>query len=507
MSTDRSPGVSEAPPPPRTGSDSLTSTLARAWAGRRLASCPESDVIKIKDNILDTLAVALAGSMTPEARRVADALTAYSGGGGTSTVWGTSLKLPPQSAALVNGTSAHARDFDDGGGPGHAGSTVVPAALALGEAVGADGSTFLASVIAGYDIGYRVLQSLGGFAAHTEKGWHTSGSMGSIAASAAAARVVDLSAEPYANALGIAGSFTGGLWAFIDDGAMSKRLHPGKAGETGVDAALLARSGFTGPQHLFEAAWGGIYATYNGGVGFPERAIADLGNDNSVQEAWIKPYACCRGAQSSIDAVLALMSDGLDSSDIETIAITASPTHATMLSAAPVKTVFDAQFDLPYAVSVALVYGSASLDLFDPPRTNEPSVAAMLDRITFAADSAIEMLDGPRLEIRLRDGRELSVRAGDPTNAKGSKHNPMSHGEVVDKARSLLRPFGSDAADQLVGAVHNLDTAEDLSELVAALRSVPAGQAFRPDASEISDTPPFSDHNAVLDTRERARPA
>ncbi len=229
---------------------SLTEQLAAHWAGVRPADLPASVVTGIKDNILDTLAVALAGTTTPEASRVRAALTSLPGAAGAvpgSTVWGTDVRLPAAQAALVNGTAAHARDFDDGGGAGHAGSTVLPAALAVAEATGASGADLVTATVAGYDIGYRALGALGGFAAHTDRGWHSSGTMGSLGAAGAAAHVLGLDAGTYADALGIAGSFTGGVWAFIDDGAWTKRIHPGKAGETGVDAALLARAGITGP--------------------------------------------------------------------------------------------------------------------------------------------------------------------------------------------------------------------------------------------------------------------
>ncbi|MBM0127420.1 MmgE/PrpD family protein [Pimelobacter simplex] len=452
----------------------LTEQLASCWAGRSLESIPPAEVAGIKSNILDTLAVALAGSTTPEAARVASALVGSSAPRFGSTVWGTPHLLPPGWAALANGTAAHARDFDDGGGPGHAGSTVLPAALALAEQRGCDGATLVAATIAGYDIGFRVLQALGGFAAHTERGWHTTGTMGSFAAAAAAARILELDADRFADALGVAGSFTGGIWSFIDDGAMTKRFHPGKAGEAGVDAALLAEAGFTGPRRVFEAEWGGIYAAYNGGMAFPDRALHRLGEDFSVKEAWLKPHACCRGSQSSIDAVLALVAArDLAPADIRRITIAAAETQVNMLSVYPIETVFDAQFSLPYAVSVALVARTAGLDQFDPPRLDVPEVREMFDKVVIRPEAGIAMLDGPRLDVELITGEMVTLLAGDPTNAKGSKFNPMSFDEVVEKAESLLVPFGPGTARDLVHAVERLDQAPDLTELLDVLRQRP----------------------------------
>lgn len=456
---------------------SLTERLAAHWAGLSFDEIPAEVVGRVKDNILDTLAVALAGVNTDEAQRVRDALTSTQQSESGSLVWGTPLMLPPSHTALANGTSAHARDFDDGGGPGHAGSTVLPAALAVAEATGADGRALIAATIAGYDIGYRTLQALGGFAAHTDRGWHSSGTMGSLAAAAAGAKALNLDAERFADALGIAGSFTGGVWAFIDDGAWTKRIHPGKAGETGVDAALLARAGITGPRRIFEADWGGLFSLYNGGQGHAAKALHDLGVDFNVATAYIKPYACCRGSHSTIDTVLALIQErDLKPEDVRHISITAGETAVNMLSVDPIETVFDAQFSLPYAVTIALHHRSVGLDQFDPPRIDEPGIRATFQKISMHVDSGIQLEDGPRLAVEFVDGETVTLPAGNPTTAKGSAQNPLSHAEVVSKAEAVLAPYGYEVARDLVRAVETLDDAPDLSELLRALRAGRQGE-------------------------------
>lgn len=451
---------------------SVTEALSAHWAKAGYHDLPDPVVAGIKDHILDTLAVACYGAQTPEAAQVISALSEGCGGSSGSTVWGTDQRLPPAHAALANGTSAHARDFDDGGGAGHAGSTVIPAALATAEHCGATGREFLTAVVAGYDIGYRALAALGGFATHTDRGWHSSGTMGSLGAAGAAAKVVALDAEQYRHALGIAGSFTGGIWAFKADGALTKRLHPGKAGETGVDAALLAKAGITGPRWLFEAEWGGMFATYNGGQGFPERALDGLGADFNVATSYLKPYACCRGSHSTIDALMELMATtGITAHDVAAVRVTAGETAVHMLSVDPVQTLFDAQFSLPYAVAVALCGGRLGLDDFEPLRMGEPLVRDTIAKVCMRADSTIELEDGPLLDITLTDGRLLRVAAGNPTTAKGSAQRPMTHAEVVDKATHLLSRFGNDVAGSLVSAVEQIDDASDVQQLVDALRT------------------------------------
>jgi 2-methylcitrate dehydratase PrpD len=451
---------------------SLTEALASHWAAARYEDVPAGVIGDVKDHVLDTVAVAMAGAGTVEASGVVSALASVQDVSAGSLVWGTDLRVTPAQAALANGTSVHARDFDDGGGPGHAGSTVLPAALALAEATGADGRTLLLATVAGYDVGYRTLRSLGGFAAHTDRGWHSTGTMGSFAAAAAGAKVLGLDAQQYADALGIAGSFTGGVWAFKDDGAMTKRIHPGKAGETGVDAAIFARAGITGPRRIFESAWGGLYATFSGGEAHPEDALSDLGVDFNIASSYLKPYACCRGSHSAVDVVMELLrSRPLSAEDVESVRITAGETAVNMLTVEKIETVFDAQFSLPYAVALALCGGRLGLDEYDPPRIDDPRIRETLARISMHVDSGIELEDGPRLEIRLVSGETIALEAGNPTTAKGSAQNPMSHEEVVAKAESLLAPLGPDVAKELVYAVEHLDQAPDLTELLHALRA------------------------------------
>ncbi|MDI9948906.1 MULTISPECIES: MmgE/PrpD family protein [Rhodococcus] len=451
-------------------SPSLTERLATFWARTGYDDLPKDVVDGIKDHILDTLAVALVGTTTPEVSGVVDALSRFSAGDAGSLVWGTATRLTPAHAALVNGTSAHARDFDDGGGPGHAGSTVLPAALAVAEKAGSTGRQVIAATVAGYDIGYRTLQAVGGFAAHTDRGWHSSGTMGSFAAAAAAAKCLDADKNAFADALGIAGSFTGGVWAFIDDGALTKRLHPGKAGETGVDAAVLATGGITGPRRIFEAKWGGLYAVIAGGTGHTDRALTGLGTDFNVASSYLKPYACCRGCHSAVDVMKDLVTNrGLTPENVRSIVITAGTTAVNMLSVYPIDTVFDAQFSLPYAVSLALCASALGLDDYDPPRLNDPRIAATFAKVSMRVDDAIEIEDGPRLDIELTNGETLVVEAGNPTYARGSAQNPMTHDEVVAKATLLLEPLGGDIASRLVAAVEALDDAPNLSELLSVL--------------------------------------
>ena len=247
-------------------------------------------------------------------------------------------------------------------------------------------------------------------------------------------------------------------------------MHPGKAGESGIDAALLARAGVTGPHRIFEAPWGGIYATYGDGHGFPERVLGRLGETFNVSTSYLKPYACCRGSHSAVDAVMKLIAErDLRPANIRSITVTAGETAINMLNVDPIETVFDAQFSLPYAISVALENRSVGLEQFDPPRIAEPRIQEIFAKISMVLDESIQLEDGPRLDFELIDGEKITLPAGNPTDAKGSEKNPMTHAEVVAKARALLRPYGEETTAKLIDAVENLDSSPTIDNLIAAL--------------------------------------
>ena len=221
----------------------IADAVAAFTTGTPFAALPRAIVAKARRHILDTLACGLAGACSAEGRAVRFALAA-SEPAGPAPVWGTPLALSPRAAALANGTACHAFELDDTGGCDHSGAVVVPAALAalsLAERP-VDGRTLILAVVLGYEVARRALEACGGYAPHNEAGWHSTATCGTFGAAAAAAGILALTETETRDALGHAASFSGGLWAFIHDGAGTKRVHAGRAAEGGLLAALLARS-------------------------------------------------------------------------------------------------------------------------------------------------------------------------------------------------------------------------------------------------------------------------
>src|SRR5262249_9808239 len=221
----------------------------------------------------------------------------------------------------------------------------------------------------------------------TGVGWDATGTGGSFGAAAAAARMLGLEAERFADALGIAGTFTGGIWAFLADGADTKRFHPGKTAENGLTAAFLAQAGMSGPRQVLEAEWGGFFGTYSPGIATPELTLEGLGTAFRIDRSGMKPHACCRGLHYTIDALLELMPEtGCNASDIDTMVVHANAQPVRQFDRQEIATLLDAQFSMPYALAVVADSGRATIDQFSPSRADEPAIRRLMRATPVAPD-------------------------------------------------------------------------------------------------------------------------
>lgn len=457
---------------PHARSCSLTDALAGYWANAGPAELPPAVKTKAKQHILDTIAVAVAGARTPVARKVRRG-SELDQSHGCCTVWGTDTSSVSASAAAVcNGTSAHARELDDGGAGGHPGSVVVPAVFAAGEAADADGISTLVAVVAGYDVGGRVLAGVGGYLAHTSAGWHSTGTCGTFSAAAGAAKILGLDDEVFRDALGIAGTYTGGTWAFHQDGAATKRFHPGRAAETGVKAALLANAGLTGPAYVLESEWGGFLQSY-GPKSLPDAVISDLGIKFAILGASIKPYACCAAIHSALDTIFRLKAqERFEPDDVSNVLVHVSTETSRMVGGTRgVHSILDAQFSLPYSIAVALESGRADLSQYDPLRLDNPRVRILMDRVRIVEDLPPSAGETAELEVSITGGTTLR---GTTKHVTGSPTNPLPDRTFDVKMRSLLEPvLGQTRTSELIAAVESLDRLDRIRTLTSLLRVEP----------------------------------
>ncbi|MCL4459248.1 MAG: MmgE/PrpD family protein [Chloroflexi bacterium] len=445
----------------------LSQQLAAALCGLSPDNIPAAVLHAAKRVLLDALGAGLAGCSTPEVEALVRAAQSWQGNGAV-TVWGRPERLAAPHAALVNGTAVHAREIDDFGGCGHSGAVVIPAVLAAAELSHPTGLDLLVAIVAGYEAAARVVDLVGGYAAHNAVGWHSTGTCGVFGAAAGASRILGLSLEQTAHALGLAGSYTGGIWSFIADGAMSKRLHAGKAAEAGIVAAYLAREGLTGPSHIFENDWGSFTSLYGGERAMPDALLCDLGKEFLILRSGFKPYACCRACHSSLDAVLQLRQlHNLSVSQIRHVVIHSSEQTARQVGKQDVKNVLDAQMSLPYSVAMALSVGRADLEHFQAPYLDDSTIRDLASRVAVVAESARPLDSQPTVEVYLIDGRVFSATV---EHAKGELSNPMSDEELETKFLSLAgMRVHRERTERLQDLVWNLDRHASSAGLISLL--------------------------------------
>jgi len=339
----------------------------------------------------------------------------------------------------------------------------------VGEHHGIPGKTLLASVVAGYDVAARVMDAAGTYRLHNARGWHSTGTVGSFGSAAAAARALGLDAAATAHAIGIAGSFTGGLWAFIADGAMTKRLHAGKAAENGVLAAYLARHGFTGPAEILEASWGGFLSTYVPGLTPPRSRHS--GQTHGIMRSGIKPFACCAGIHAPLGALLDLAAEhGLRAEQVARITVRGTAQAVRQLGKQRVETTLDAQMSLPYSFAVALLTGRASRAEYDDRVLVDPAVRELALRVELVEDLSFEDETPKVVEVETVDGRRYT---GAHRFAKGHAGNPLSAEEIDAKFASLASPvLGQAAAQRVRTIIGRLEREPSLAPLLVALTPV-----------------------------------
>lgn len=437
---------------------------------------PAAVVAHAKVCLLDALGCALHGSTLPWCRILTDHVVAE-GGRPAAAIWGTAVRGTPTQAALVNGTAGHSFEMDDLHHTGglHSGAVTVSTALALAELTGATGERFLTALVAGVEVGARVGRSVAG--SHFRAGFHPQGTVGVFAATATAASLLGLDAAATEQALGIAGSQASGLMA-AQEGAMVKRMHSGRAAQSGVYAAQLAARGFTGTTDVFEADFGGFLSTMGGAHPHPDRLTAGLGTVWETLSVGFKAHASCAANHTSLDVAGRLRAEGgLTGDDVARVHVRVG-TSTFVHTCWPYRerTVTAAQMNLQYGVARMLMDGQVSVPQFTEAAINDPRALALVDRITVEPDEAVDALGHDlrhTCEVRIdtTDGRTL---VGTADRRKGSLENPMTHAELSAKFDTLA---GAALPPARVAAVRTAVDRIEAAPRAAALDDLLRGSA------------------------------
>ncbi len=448
-----------------------TQLLAHYAVNLRYRQIPTEVISRAKACVLDTLAVALYGSTKPWSRTVVDFVWAL-GSRGKCTVFGESCKAQAPQAALANGTMAHAFELDNVRQPGagvHAGATVLPAAFAIAEEHKADGRAFLTALVAGCEVMFRIGVAAGN--SLEKRGFHAPALCGTFGSAVAAGRLLGLNEREVMHALGIAGSYSGGLLEFsrCQEGAMIKRLHMGKAAEAGVTAALLAQRGFAGPASVLEGKFGFCRAFSDS----PNLSFLThrLGRDFETMHICIKRYACHINAHAPIEALQKLREEhGFAAADVQEIIVAGMEKLVTHHGIYQPRDLMMAQYSIPFCVALSLYYDPRDPDSFDEKRIRDKRILAMTRLVQIKVDREIEKRGwdrAARVTVSLRNGSRYTSLV---VNFKGTPQNPLSPAELEDKARRLTRPLLSGKRlTRLIEGVNCLEKVNDVSKLGSLL--------------------------------------
>lgn len=420
--------------------------------------------------LVDWLGCALAALRYPMAAQLRSVVRAQAAG--TVVALGAGRRSPAD-ALLLNAALGNVLEMDDvhRGAILHPGPVVIPVALAAAQAEGADADALLDAIVRGYEATIRVGRALG--KAHYRY-WHPTSTAGAFGAAAAAASVLRLPAESLADALGTAGSRTGGLWQMRHEPVPTKSLHNAEAARSGWLAAQLALAGMRGPRRILEGEQGLFAATAPDAL--PEQVVADEA-DWLIHGTSLKPWPACRHAHPAIDALRDALAQ-LDAGELAQIEHVQVHTYAEALrfcDRPQPQTELEAKFSLQHALASILVHGRPQLAHYTAEACSDAELAPWRARISLHEDAACSQRFpthyGASVQVRLADGRQLQAERID---AWGDPECPMSAEDVLAKALSLAQWGGVSAglAQPLFGQVQALAQGGTLDALNTMLARV-----------------------------------
>jgi len=452
--------------------EDIAKIISEKYSEISYCSLPDNLINITKKFIMDSIGTGLAGTCAPGCKEVVELFTKF-GGTPESTVIGFDKKLPSPAVAFINSMMIHALDFDDTYDPAamHCYTSVLPAAIALAESRNnISGKELINAVALGVDICARL-----GAAINSPLSWIRTATCGSFASALAACKIINLEKEKILNALGIVYSQTSGNAQCLIDGGLVKRMQPAFAARAGVLSALMSESGLTGAKDVFEGKFG-YFNLYEKGNYDRSRILKNLGEEFFGTKVSIKPYPSCRMTHASIDAALYLRKNYVfEINDIEKVELYTSKMVKDMVGNSfeiRENPQVDAQFSIPYTVSVALTKGKPFIDDFYNYKVNSFKKLHLTDKITVIEDKELDQRDikSASIKLYLKNGKILNHKIN---IFKGNPNNPLTDREYIEKfkkcARFGIKRFNQNQLEQLVFKLLNLENITDISEITSLL--------------------------------------
>jgi 2-methylcitrate dehydratase PrpD len=448
--------------PADTNAPPVTSILARFVSGHGKRGWSDAVDHEAHRTFYNWLGCAI-GAATHEAADAALAAVAMLEPAAQATVLGRKDKVDMASAALVNGITSHTFDFDDTHLKTiiHPAGPVASAVLALAEHRGASGRDVIDALVLGIDVACRIGNAM--YPDHYDRGWHITGSTGTLGAAAGCARLLGLSEQQTAMALGIAASQPVGLREQF--GTMTKPFHPGGAARAGLMSALLASKGFTSSPKAIEAPRGFVQVVSDKRAW--NEVTDELGERFEISFNTYKPFACGIVIHPSIDACVQLREQGVTPEQVQTIELRVHSLVLELTGKKEPKDGLQGKFSVYHGCAVGLIYGQAGEDEFADAVVNDPKVVALRNKVRATVDDSIAEAAVDVTAV-LVDGRRVHVRVD---NAIGSLQRPLTDAQLEGKFNSLVVPqLGQDKARQITAACWKLASLPDVRALTALCR-------------------------------------
>ena len=432
-----------------------TATLAAFAAELAFDAIPHAVVRKMEDLLVDWFGSAVAGHGARPVQSIAAFAMAMGPQSGLSELIVNRTATSPYLAAMANAAASHVAEQDDvhNGAVFHPGTVVLPAAVAVAQAIGASGIQLLTASIAGYEVGIRVGEFLG--RSHY-KVFHTTGTAGTLAAAAAVGRLLGLSPQKMEHAFGSAGTQSAGLWEFLRTGADSKQLHTAHAAAVGLMSAYLANDGFSGAADILAGPQG--MAAGMSTDAEPARLIDGLGSRWATTETSFKYHASCRHTHPAADALLQVMqAHSLQPSDLRKVVAHVHQGAIDVLgSVLNPSTVHQSKFSMGTVLALVARFGHAGLVEF-AQHFQDPQTLALCARVEMQLDPEVDRAYPQRwigkVTVYTADGRVLNGRMDEP---KGDPGNTLDREEITAKALRLAAFSGGATAQEMQQAVNAL---------------------------------------------------
>lgn len=455
--------------------EEYTRKLANFCSDLNFEAIPEKILSIARWCILDNLGIIIGATKTEFGKTIIR-YTKLLGDREEATILGDGSKSSARNAALANGSLSEALELQDGYTKGgyHPCCGTISASLATSEWKGKSGKDLITAIVAGYEVGNRVSESI--FPSHLSKGFQPTGTAGSVGAAAAAGKLLGLDREQLYNALGIAGfilpiSTGDNLWG----GYTVKPVHGGAAAKTGIEAAMLAMEGLNAAPLEGDRSIGkGFLRVVSDGVQLA-KLTEGLGNQYTLENLYFKPYALCRCIHAPVEVAIGLKEKyGLKIENIEKVVVRTYDFAAYVPGQTRTTADSDAtrcQFSVPYGVAAALMYGQVGLEQMMGEATRDTNIHDFAQKIDVVHDHEMDKLRPKNrpaaVDVTLKDKRVVSGQVDFP---KGDMRKPMTEKELIQKFSDLTRDIiGEEKSRHVMDTVFSLEKIDSIEELILQL--------------------------------------